>query len=205
MRLQFSLPVRAAAAAAICMSILGGLVVSHAWPLWTGQTIVLPVIATDQRDVFRGERLRLETPANALVVSDVPSAQAPNAVVVRPADSWPRDLPDDQRELRRRLRGSIVYVQFERRQTPAGEECHPVAIGLKPADGALNLRGRVFPMAGFLRIDYGLDAFYLQEGRAREARAAVSQGKTMQMQVAVAASGRARVRNILIDGQPLVQ
>lgn len=205
MILRFSLPARAIAAAAVCMSILGGLVVSHAWPLWTGQTIVLPVTASDQRDVFRGERLHLNTPANAIVVSDDSSTPETHAVVVRPADSWPRNLPTDRRELRTRLRGAVVYVQFERRQAATGEEFHPVSIGMKPADGLLNLRGRVFPMADFLRIDYGLDAFYVQEGTARAARDAVQQGKTMHMQVAVAASGRARVRNILIDGQPLVQ
>jgi uncharacterized membrane-anchored protein len=69
----------------------------------------------------------------------------------------------------------------------------------------LNLRGRVAyrpsdsdPRA--VRVEYGLDAFYMQEGTARAVEDALRQNRNVQMQVAVAASGRSRIRALLVDG-----
>ena len=56
-------------AGAVCLSILCGVLVVHAWPLWTGQSVLLPVTPIDPRDLFRGrEYLRLDTPATRLMV-----------------------------------------------------------------------------------------------------------------------------------------
>jgi hypothetical protein len=35
----------------------------HAWPLWTGESALLPVTPIDPRDMFRGECVHLDTPA----------------------------------------------------------------------------------------------------------------------------------------------
>jgi uncharacterized membrane-anchored protein len=52
-------------------------------------------------------------------------------------------------------------------------------------------------------VDYGLDAFYMQEGTAAPVERALVEGRLVQMQVAVASSGRSRIRTLLVDGVPL--
>jgi uncharacterized membrane-anchored protein len=75
-------------------------------------------------------------------------------------------------------------------------------VSLRPVRQALNLRGVVTwaLTSGELRVQYGIDAFYLQEGKAAEMQRAFSEKRRLRMQVAIASSGRARVRNLIIDG-----
>ena len=54
-----------------------------------------------------------------------------------------------------------------------------------------------------LTIDYGLDSYFMQEGTARPVENAMRERKRVQMEVAVAASGHARIRRLLIDGRPV--
>jgi uncharacterized membrane-anchored protein len=71
--------------------------------------------------------------------------------------------------------------------------------------GAFNLRGRVKYASDprVLYVDYGLDTFYMQEGSARRVEQAIGQQRNVQMQVAIASSGRARIKTLLIDGVPV--
>lgn len=207
MKFHFSTPIRAVAAGVVCLAILTGMMIGHAWPLWTGETIVLPVDAHDDRNVFRGEFVHITTPANRVIVSDDPHARPPaGGIVVRPAQHWPRDLPTDRQHLRRRMQGRVVYVQFE--PSPAEDglvEHRPVSISTAIEDGKVNIRGHVRVGPEALFVDFGLDAFYMQQGRAREVEEALRQGRRVQMQVAVTSSGRARIRHLLIDGKEVVQ
>ena len=50
-------------------------------------------------------------------------------------------------------------------------------------------------------VNYGLDAFFMQEGTARPIEDAIRAGRNVQMDVAIAASGRARIRNLVVEGQ----
>jgi hypothetical protein len=94
--------------------------------------------------------------------------------------------------------GSIVYVQLA--PSPSGDYV-PVTASLQPVPGALNLRGRVRYAGGtFMPVGYGLDAFYLQEGKGRRIEDAIRQRRNVQMQVAIASSGQARIKTLLIDG-----
>lgn len=190
---RVSMPLRTLLGGAICLAILGGMMVGHAWPLWTGETVLLRVRPVDPRDLFRGEYVRLDTPATQLYIvsENVPA----------PATAVPvRGLDVDQGSLQR---GRIVYVQLER---AASGEHEPVTISAKPVADATNLRGRVrtsnvYSTAyGPVYVDYGLDAFYMQEGTAQPVEHALRAGKRVQMEVAVASSGRARIRTLLVDG-----
>jgi uncharacterized membrane-anchored protein len=74
----------------------------------------------------------------------------------------------------------------------------------------MNLRGRIRSATKTasdapttLRMDYGLDAFFMQEGTARPVEDAMRSGRPVQMEVAIASSGRARIRNLIVDGTPL--
>jgi uncharacterized membrane-anchored protein len=187
-----SKPKRAALAGATCLLILSGMIVGHAWPLWTGRVVTMKVVPVDPRDLFRGEYVHLDTAANQLYRAG--STVAPSATwsVVRPVDR----VFEDAR------RGSIVYVQLA--ASPSGDYV-PVSVSADPVAGAFNLRGRVKYASGpqVLYVDYGLDAFYMQEGSARRVEQAIRQQRNVQMQVAIGSSGRARIKTLLIDGVPV--
>ena len=98
---RLSQSLRTLFAGAICLSILCGVLVVHAWPLWTGQSVLLPVTPVDPRDMFRGEYVRLDTPATRLTVrrseGQVMGAIAVPAdrdVVVRAADRCRTSAPN---------------------------------------------------------------------------------------------------------------
>jgi uncharacterized membrane-anchored protein len=185
---------RALLAGSVCLMILGGMLAGHAWPLWTGQTVMMKAVPVDPRDLFRGEYVRLATPANRLVLS---GQGEPNSTEVRVR------AIDDVFEVSRA--GSIVYVQLE--PSPSGDHTAR-SVSRTRVPGALNLRGRVTFRDSdtvTLRVEYGLDAYYVQEGMGKGIEDAIRDGRNVQMQVAIAASGRSRIRTLVIDGVPLAR
>jgi uncharacterized membrane-anchored protein len=188
---HLSKPVRTLIGGVVCLGILGGMMVGHAWPLWTGQIVLLRARPTDSRDLSRGEFVRLVTPAARLFVVRGAGTAPAGYVSIKPLDGWaPR-------------RGAVAFVQLDRRAETG--EFEAVSIGDRLVDGAVNLRGRVRRSApdGTVQIDYGLDAFYVQEGTAKSIERALVDGRLVQIEVAVAASGRARIRTLLVDGAPV--
>lgn len=196
---NLSTPSRAIAGGAICLAILGGMIVGHAWPLWTGTTVLLRVRPVDPRDLFRGEFVRLGVPAGALLVSDDQAKTVPGKMTVRPLGRWQEYAKLEWRDTGR-VRRSVVYVQLEPGAGGAGYQ--PVSISDTPVDNALNLRGRVrwIHEDGTVDVDYGLDAYYMQEGTARPVEDALRAGRLVQIEVAVASSGKSRIRSLLVDG-----
>jgi uncharacterized membrane-anchored protein len=199
MTAKLSSTARAILAGAVCLSILSGVLVVHAWPLWTGQSALLPVTPVDPRDLFRGEYVRLGTPATRLAVRPAIPPQG-GVLPVEAADSW----WDDLQARGASMAGRTMYVQLEARG-PSGESL-PVSISGMPLPGRMNLRGRITDHRAddsSLTIDYGLDSYFMQEGSARPVENAMRERKRVQMEIAVAASGHARIRRLLIDGQPV--
>jgi uncharacterized membrane-anchored protein len=192
--------VRAFLAGAICLGILGGMLVGHAWPLWTGNVVLMDATGSVPRDLFRGRHVRLDLPASSLRVTTAggPAAGAVDvdALPVSPAGEWWDSWNDV-----RRARGEVIYVQLAQRDGVAT----PVSVSREPIAAALNLRGRIHDAqeTGLLRVEYGLDAFYVSESTARSLEPALQAGRALQVEVAVAANGRARIRQILVDGTPV--
>ena len=190
MTLTLSLPARVVTAGTMCLAILGGMIVGHAWPLWTGRTVTMKVTPVDPRDLFRGEYVRLGTAANRLRVgaAGVPAA-GDNRVVVQALGSGVEEP----------ARGSIIYVQL---QPSAAGDYVPVTISATRVADALNLRGRIryVTSRSNLDVDYGVDAYYVQEGTGPVLEQALRAGRNVQMEIAIAASGRSRIRSLLVDG-----
>jgi uncharacterized membrane-anchored protein len=187
---------RALAAGAVCLAILSGMIVLHAWPLWTGASVILPVEPVDPRDMFRGEYVRLATPATRLSTRPNPDPSERLLVVTPLGEGWAK----------RTVPPAVIYVQLERAE--GSGEWAPVSVSLDPVQGRTNLRGRVVhydTSSEELNVDYGLDRFYMQEGTARPVEDAIRSKKRVQLEVAVASSGRARIRRLLIDGVPVGQ
>jgi uncharacterized membrane-anchored protein len=184
----------ALAAGAICLAILGGMMVGHALPLWTGTMVRLHATPTTPQDLFRGDHVRLETPVTRLkLASD--DARAPGEVT--PVGRWWPSSAD----LRERSRGAMIYVQLE--TSPSGE-AQPVTVSRDRVAGQLNLRGRIRTVDTDrqLHADYGIDVFYLEEGATDAIADAVRDGRRLQVELAIAANGRARIKrlNLLSEG-----
>lgn len=192
---------RALVAGAICLAIIGGMLAGHAWPLWTGRDVLIPATVNGARRWTPGQYVSLSMSADRLLTGapDTTSQSPPTAV--RAIEPWvTSDLA--QPSLYRRLHGKAVYVQLD--ATPGGEYA-PASVSLQPVPGATNLRGIVTGAPGprEIHVEYGLDAFYMQEGHAEAVEKAYREKRHVQMQVAIAPSGRARIRNLLIDGAPV--
>ncbi|HET7217614.1 MAG TPA: GDYXXLXY domain-containing protein [Vicinamibacterales bacterium] len=181
---------------AVCLAILGGMIVVHAWPLWTGTSVLLPVVPIDPRDMFRGDYVRLSTPAERLTTRAGATTSVDRLAVTPVGGDWAK----------RSVPPPAVYVQLE--PTHANGEWRPVSVSLDPVAGAVNLRGRVRfddTSSESLNVDYGLDRYYVQEGNGRAIEDAIRSKRRVEMEVAVAASGHARIRRLLIDGIPAGQ
>lgn len=212
-RLQLAAPTRALVAGTVCLAILGGMLVGHAWPLWTGRDVLIATSVVTTRTSAPGEYLQLSTAADILMVG-VPGRRSPEGeggpvpdakvqrTAVRVIQPWVKDEPKPNARLDRSLRGKTIYVQLE---PGTGGEFGPVSVSLAPVDGAVNLRGIVTWATGpgELRVQYGIDAFYMQEGHAKLVEQASRAKRHVQMQVVIAKSGRARIRNLFIDGAPV--
>jgi len=189
-------------AAVVCLSILFGMLVGHAWPLWFGRTILLPAAAASSRGSMHGDYVNVTTPAMTLVVRADGTGGSATSAAVRPVGPWWNDpsLPPVQKT--GRMRGTLLYVQLE---PSDGGDYRPVTVSRQPVPGAVNLRGviRRTPQPDTLSVEYGLDAFYMKQGKPEAVAAAFRAKRRVQLEVAVASSGRARIRSLLIDGVPV--
>lgn len=199
-RLELADSTRALLAGAICLAILGGMLVGHAWPLWTGEDVLLSATVDGTRTWTRGQYVQLSTAADTLMVdAPLPKDEIPRAQVHSVAPWVTRNPRMEEGALDRRLRGKTIYVQLARQ---ADGTHAPVSVSLAPVEGAVNLRGIVSWAygSGELKAEYGIDAFYMQEGHALAVERAFSEHRPVQLQVAIAKSGGARIRNLFVAG-----
>ncbi|HSL23474.1 MAG TPA: GDYXXLXY domain-containing protein [Vicinamibacterales bacterium] len=196
------------AAGVFCLGVLGVMLVGHAWPLWSGETVYLRVVPVDPRDLFRGDYVVLRYAANSLVrqtSGQTPDANTPSETVVAFEGDWPR--------ARSYRTSRMVYVTLEPRPGADGVPVEHVAVKIstrKPSSGTF-LRGRAVwhawtpPSAADrdttpqrVTVEYGIDAFYVEQGRGRQIERDIRAGKPVFAEVAVASSGRARLRTLII-------
>jgi uncharacterized membrane-anchored protein len=220
---EISKAMRALLCGAFCFIVLAGMLVGHAWPLLTGETIYLEVIARDPRDLFRGDYVVLTYPIEQLVVatgsvppSDVPEG-APRIVVEPQGDWWDaivKELVTEDYSMRQTWRDRVVYVQLEAvpSQTAGVPQVHrAMSVSDVPIPGSVNLKGRIWNLARMqyddsnspieMSLRYGIDALYVQEGTGLQIEAAIRKGNVHAI-VAVTASGSARLSDLVIEGRP---
>ncbi|MBI2222466.1 MAG: GDYXXLXY domain-containing protein [Acidobacteria bacterium] len=192
--------VKAAMAAGVfCIGVLAAMLVGHAWPLWTGETVYLRVVPVDPRDLFRGDYVTLRYPINSLQAGRV--AAAPTSTIVAFEGHWQAGRPY--------VAGQTVYVVLEPRRQGGGAGVEHVAVRVstrKPARG-LFLRGRASWSSRngeppeFLSVEYGIDAFFVEQGRGKEIEERIRSGTPVFAEVAVSSAGRARLRTLIVDGR----
>jgi uncharacterized membrane-anchored protein len=212
---------RSVAAGVLSVGVLAGMLVLHAWPLWTGESIYLKVRPVDPRDLFRGDyvtlgydvdNLQLRVPRDSTTsgaappppVAPVPQPGAPAAPAIPQVDPigdwWKQAAASDTWRDRR------LYVQL--RPEPSSvpgvpEQFVPISVSEAPVDDAVNLAGRLIYYTGdhTLRLDFGIDAIFVEEGAGRPIEEAIRRETPVFAEVAVTRRGTARVRALIIDGQ----
>jgi len=230
----------AAAAGALCLTVLIWMLVSHAWPVWTGETIYLRARPVDPRDLFRGDYVVLAYDIDRLLLADSalpapqvvpeveaavgpePPARPPQSPppFVRPIGDWWQPAEEDSGDMEylrwRRLRDKRLYLQLERQSSddPAVPFLlRPVSVADTPQAGFVNLQGRCRtfgPDGGgrrgalHLQLDFGIDALFVPERTGLPVEEAIRTGKAVYAVVAVTASGKARVTDLLVDGRPFL-
>jgi len=224
----------------LCLLILAGMLVWHAYPLWVGQPVLLRVAATTKGgEAFGNGTLVLQYDISRLQLLDAGAASQPSqtvqywrsrAVGVRVIGGWlksalgAREAPSEdpfrpQRELERALRDRPVYVQLELEPGAAREAAAayvPVSASDAPVAGKVNLRGRIRAVEMLVwnretkryvqtppvvAVDYGLESLFVPEPWGSALQARLRRATSLVAVAAVAPSGRARLRDLLLDGQ----
>lgn len=168
--------VRALMVGAFCLVVLGGMLVRHAWPLWTGETIYLKVRPVDPRDLFRGDYVILGYDVSTMAAE-----------------------PE-----RRTVPGETQYVQLEPVPSTVpgvSQEYVGVSLASEPVEGVVNLAGIVQSAnSETVRLDFGIDALFVQEGTGRPIEDAIRRDVPVYAEIAVTPRGSARVRALIIEG-----
>jgi uncharacterized membrane-anchored protein len=149
-----------------------------------GALVLLETNPVDSRDLLRGDYVILNYKISAL-----------------PATLFADGLPAELK------RGTPVFVRLEKR----GQFHEAVAASFSPLEPVAEhpvLRGTLFgrlaaggergnqtPRVDSLRVDYGLERYYVREGTGRPA------GK-ITVEAALTTSGSAFIRQVYIDGKP---
>lgn len=222
--------VSAGACGFVCIAILVTMLVLHAWPIWAGRPVYLKVVPVDPRDLFRGDYVVLGYDLNRLEIR-VPEGSAsepgsdPEArqIGVRPLGDWwadiAREVEASKYALFWKLRDKVLYVQLEAEESRAPgvpELYKAVSLSDEVEVGKINMRGRVRNVRAWspasesgsaltLTMRYGIDALFVQENTGHAIEQAIAQGRDVYAKVAVTSSGRARLRDLIIDGIPLTQ
>lgn len=166
--------------------ILGWMIESRASVLRSGAEILLKTAPVDPRDLFRGDYVIL-----SYDVSAIPAALVTGQ---RPAESGWQTM---QVRLKPGTDGfwTVAEASF-------GE--------LAPAEGSVVLttqRFRYYAMPdaadnGELRVDYGIERYYVPEGEGRDIEMARNEG-ALTVAVRVGSNGKAQIRELRMDGKAL--
>lgn len=152
--------------------VLAYMAAEREWVIWKGQTIYLQTAPLDPRDPFRGNYVRLDYGIGRVPTNQVRNVQWEKNNTVR--------------------RGALVYAVLK--NTDGGIASLEYITGVRPADG-LFLRGHVdrYWSGGVVPIRYGLEAFFLPEGKAKALESQRWRNQTVQvpleMEVAISRRG----------------
>jgi uncharacterized membrane-anchored protein len=161
---------------------IGWMVSDRITLLKTGKEVVLPIVPVDPRSLFRGDYVRIDFP-----------------VTMVSSELFPKDAKP--------IKSEVVFVTLQR----DGETWKPVAVSdKKPAvkSDQTVMQGRLahhwWPGSGQtpqqIRINYGIERYYVQEGKGLELENA-ARDKKLAVVVAVDSKGRSAIKGLIIDGK----
>jgi hypothetical protein len=211
------LATRALVAGTLCLAVLAGMLVMHAWPLWTGRTLYLRVESADADDALMTGLVTLRYAFDVVCVApgacEEPESRfdnrPPRPALDLPAHGeWAGALAAVEGRDRRRWNDRPLYLQVG--LTPTGLEipatvATPLSVTDQPEPDVIFLRGRLRQAFVYPRVtlDLGLDAIYLTRGATPEVEAAMKAGTPIFAEIAVASHGQARVKALVVNGRRL--
>jgi uncharacterized membrane-anchored protein len=163
------------ATAAFQVILLLAMIGLHLTPLVSGQTILVRVVPVDPRDLFRGDYVTLSYEFNRV---------PPAGIDGLPGPGW---------QNKREWQGRTVYVTLV--PEPDGKHWRAEQYSIHQPAGGTYLRGRI---AGPGRIEYGIESYYVQEGKGRKYEQAI-RGRQLSAEIAVTADGQAGLRGLRIE------
>lgn len=172
--------------AAICLQVivLVSMIGLHAAPYLVGDRILLRVVPIDPRDIFRGDYVVL-----SYDISRVPAAGI--AGIPQSGNWWSRRTNRDAW-----LADRMVYVTLE--PEPDGRHWKAGTISTEqPASGKF-IRGTYSPQFGQAPIQYGIEAYYVQEGHGRDLEQ-LRNSRRLSAEIALAPWGQAKLVQLIAE------
>ena len=155
--------------------VLLGMILFRAAPYWTGQTVLLRIVPVDPRDMFRGDYVTLSYDFTRLPVGGVPGL-----------GPRPYDRHDD-------WNGKTIYVSLVPEKD--GKHWRAERFSLDRPAGGKFLRGTI---AGWDRVEYGIESYYVQEGKGHDYEDAARR-RQLSAVVSLTPDGRAALRGLQVD------
>jgi hypothetical protein len=109
---------------------------------------------------------------------------------------------------------SKVYVQLQPQAVEGvpgiTQEYVAVSLSDQPVPGEINLQGLIRSYwqdnnNPYLLMHYGINALFVQEGHGRQIERDIRDNVPVFGQVAVTASGKARLKNLFVNGKPVLE
>jgi uncharacterized membrane-anchored protein len=155
------------------LAVLGGMVAVRSLPLISGRTILLRVVPVDPRDLFRGEYVILSYEISSIPPRGIEGERAPQFGA---GNDWT---------------GRTVYVTL----VPDGRHWRADRYSFTPPASGPFIRGTV---AGWGRLQFGIESYYVQEGRGREYEQAIL-SRRLSAEVVLAGDGTATLKGLRVE------
>jgi uncharacterized membrane-anchored protein len=154
--------------------IIVGFIANKELTLRTGQEVLLKTIPVDPRDLFRGDYVILRYDLSTIDLNR---------------------LSGGSQSLKQ---GNVVYVTLS-----VGEKYATVSsVSTVQPTGGLFLKGRVKQLQwNHMTVEYGIESYFVPEGKGRTIERQL--GRTMDVKVAVDASGAAVIHSLLVDDKEM--
>ena len=169
---------------------LVGMIASHAMVLHNGREVVLRTEPVDPRDLFRGDYVTLRYEG----ISTVPYTLVEDRVPLEVGDRVYVSLAKDEA-------GWQVSAVHEARPATDAPVMRGRITRIRPAprrrgtDGEMEITG---PRT--LHIRYGIESYFVPEGKGQDLEQ-LRDEERLQVRVALASSGRAVIKGLLLDGE----
>jgi uncharacterized membrane-anchored protein len=165
--------------------IIGYTIESHASILRSGTEVLLKTAPIDPRDLLRGD----------YVVLNYDISSVPASTVVG-------DLPKEAGE-------RVLSVRLQKQPNGFWSIAESSFSTLEPKPDTVVLKSQPFqyyPVVGdqAIRVDYGIERYYVPEGQGRDLEEARSDGQ-LSIAARVSDSGQAQIRRLLLDGKPVYE
>lgn len=143
------------AAIVIQFAVLGWMAGQREWIVRTGPSVWLCTAPVDPRDPFRGDYVTL-----GYEISTIPAEKCGPAL---------RAKMDEMNATRHWQQETVIFVALDARENGSAEI---VSADLTPPESGLFIKGRVrgsgVHPSGLAGVSYGIDAFFVEQGRGRE-------------------------------------